>query len=63
MYMLGEKMQGAIEKLEEVRRKFGQENADNAYYLANLKEVIEVVSCSNKNGNLTSSSIQTDEKR
>jgi hypothetical protein len=56
-------MQGAIEKLEEVRRKFGQENADNAYYLANLKEVIEVVGYSNKNGNLTSSSIQTDEKR
>ena len=63
MYMLGEKMQGVVEKLEDVRRKFGGENSDNLYYLANLKEVMEMVSYSNKNSNLASSSIQTDEKR
>lgn len=63
MYMLGERMQGVIEKLEEVRRKFGSESGDNVYYLNNLREVSEMVSYGNKNSNLTSSSIQTDEKR
>lgn len=46
-----------------MRRKFGSEGGDNAYYLNNLREVIEMVSYGNKNSNLTSSSIQTDEKR
>lgn len=46
-----------------MRRKFGSESGENVYYLNNLREVIEMVSYGNKNSNLTSSSIQTDEKR